>query len=65
MPIRPIVDILPQDAAAVKRKVEQNQQPPRAYQKNVSNTTHGVSRKKGCDDLNGNGQGRKVRQDHA
>ena len=33
--------------------------------KNVSNTTHGESRKKGCDDPYGNGQGREVRQDHA
>ena len=54
-----ITVILPQFQTAVKYQVGTFWQRSLAYRKQ-----HTI-RKKGCDDLYGNGQGRNVRQDHA
>ena len=54
--------ILPQDRAAVKRKLGNNHNSDNCPKRIVKNTQ---IRKKGCDDPYGNGQGRNVRQDHA
>ena len=61
VPILIYENIIPQNMAAVKRQVARKWQPSQAYQKRKQHTI----RKKGCDDLYGNGQGRNVRQDHA
>ena len=55
-------NILPQDGAAVKSYLGNEDKIDNRSKRIISNTQ---IRKKGCDDPYGNGQGRNVRQDHA